>query len=445
MSFGNTRFGGNAPGGNNTNSQPAPASAQGPAVQMVNAMINEAVRVGASDIHYEPRKDKVEVRFRIDGVLHTWRDLPKDLQDVCAARIKVMAELDINEKRLPQDGRISVNFGTRSVDLRISTLPIMYGEKVVMRLLDRGMSFRPLEALDFSPHNKAAFENLIHQPLGLLLVTGPTGSGKTTTLYSALNVLRNKANNIVTCEDPIEYDMEGVNQSQVFEKIGLTFARQLRSILRQDPDVILVGETRDSETAEIAFRAAMTGHMVLSTLHSNDAPTAVTRLTDMGVPPFLISSGLIGMVAQRLVRRLCPSCRRQAPPTPQQAALLSIGANEKIYHPVGCQACEGTGYKGRIGVHEVVAVDENFSRLIMNRAPSSDLRRAAQQAGMVPMREDALLKMRGGLTSPEDVIRQVFLRVDEYDAAPAPPLAPVSADEAVAVPEVEPLAMIGAA
>jgi type II secretory ATPase GspE/PulE/Tfp pilus assembly ATPase PilB-like protein len=221
--------------------------------------------------------------------------------------------------------------------------------------------------------------------------------------------------------------MDGVNQSQVFDKIGLTFARQLRSILRQDPDVILVGETRDSETAEIAFRAAMTGHMVLSTLHSNDAPTAVTRLTDMGVPPFLISSGLIGMVAQRLVRRLCPNCRRQGPPTPQQAALLTINQNEKIFHPVGCQQCEGTGYKGRIGIHEVVSVDEHFSRLIMDRAPSSDLRRAAQAAGMVPMREDALLKMRAGLTSPEDVIRQVFLRVDEYDAASTTLTAPAEA------------------
>lgn len=447
MAFGNSRFGNQnqpqqpqfpgAPTGSDPTAGPGQGSAQGPAVQMVNAMINEAVRVGASDIHYEPRKDRVEVRFRIDGVLHTWRDLPKDLQDVCAARIKVMADLDINEKRLPQDGRISIGFAGRSVDLRISTLPIMYGEKVVMRLLDRGMSFRPLDGLDFSPHNKAVFEGLIHQPLGLLLVTGPTGSGKTTTLYSALNVLRNKSNNIVTCEDPIEYDMDGVNQSQVFEKIGLTFARQLRSILRQDPDVILVGETRDSETAEIAFRAAMTGHMVLSTLHSNDAPTAVTRLIDMGVPTFLISSGLIGMVAQRLVRRLCPNCRRQGPPTPQQAALLSISANEKIFHPVGCQQCEGTGYKGRIGIHEVVSVDEQFSRLIMDRAPSSDLRRAAQKAGMVPMREDALLKMRAGLTSAEDVVRQVFLRVDEYDAtatAPATPVAPVAPAQIEATP-----------
>lgn len=437
MAFGNSRFGNNnapaqqnqpsstafpgAPGGNDV---PTGGNApQGPAVQMVNAMINEAVRLGASDIHFEPRKDRVEVRVRVDGVLQPWRDLQKDLQEVCVARIKVMAELDMNEKRLPQDGRISIALPGRALDLRISTLPVMYGEKVVMRLLDRGMSFRPLDGLDFSPHNKAAFENLIHQPLGLILVTGPTGSGKTTTLYSALNVLRSKTTNIVTCEDPIEYDMEGVNQSQVFERIGLTFARQLRSILRQDPDVILVGETRDTETAEIAFRAAMTGHLVLSTLHANDAPTTVTRLIDMGVPPFLISSGLIGMVAQRLVRRLCPFCRRQAPPTAQQAALLSIAPTEKIYHPVGCQKCDGTGYKGRVGVHEVVAVDEQFARLIMDRAPSSDLRRSAQAAGMVPMREDALMKMRAGITSAEDVIRQVFLRVDEYDAADKKPVA----------------------
>jgi Type II secretory pathway, ATPase PulE/Tfp pilus assembly pathway, ATPase PilB len=401
-------------------------SPQGPAVQLVNSMIGDAVRASASDIHIEPRKDKMEVRFRIDGVLQTWRDLQKDLQDTIVARIKVMADLDINEKRLPQDGRITVSFPGKSLDMRISSLPVLYGEKVVMRLLDRSMSVRPLEALDFSPHNKAAFDELIHQPLGLLLVTGPTGSGKTTTLYSALNVLRSKTTNIVTCEDPVEYDMEGINQSQVFERIGLTFARQLRAILRQDPDVILVGEIRDAETAEIAFRAAMTGHLVLSTLHSNDAPTSVTRLIDMGVPPFLISSGLIGMVAQRLVRRLCPACRRQGPPTPRQAALLSISTTDPIWHPVGCQKCEGTGYKGRIGVHEVVSVDERFQRLIMDRATGSELRRAAQQTGMVPIREDALMKIRAGLTSAEDVIRQVYIRVDDYDTASPAPGAPAA-------------------
>jgi type IV pilus assembly protein PilB len=314
----------------------------------------------------------------------------------------------------------------------------LYGEKIVMRLLDRSMSVRPLEGLDFSPHNKASFEELIHQPLGLLLVTGPTGSGKTTTLYSALNVLRSKAVNIMTCEDPVEYDMEGINQSAVFEKVGLTFARQLRAILRQDPDIILVGEIRDLETAEIAFRAAMTGHLVLSTLHSNDAPTSVTRLIDMGVPPFLISSGLLGMVAQRLVRRLCPACRRQAPPTPQQSALLTISPSDPIWHPVGCSQCEGSGYRGRIGVHEVVQTDEPFSRLVMERAPGSVLRQAAVRAGMVPIREDALLKMRAGLTSAEEVLRQVYVRVDEDEVPSAVP-----ASEPAALPEPDNLAIAG--
>jgi type II secretory ATPase GspE/PulE/Tfp pilus assembly ATPase PilB-like protein len=428
--------GGAQPGGGAGNDPTAPGargvSPQGPAVQMVNAMISDAVRMGASDIHIEPRKDRLEVRLRVDGVLQNWgqgayaNGLPKDLQDTVVARVKVMAELDINEKRLPQDGRITITLPGKSIDLRISSLPVLYGEKIVMRLLDRGMSVRPLDGLDFSPHNKTAFEELIHQPLGLILVTGPTGSGKTTTLYSALNVLRSKTTNIVTCEDPVEYDMEGINQSQVFERIGLTFARQLRAILRQDPDIILVGEIRDAETAEIAFRAAMTGHLVLSTLHSNDAPTSVTRLIDMGVPPFLISSGLIGMVAQRLVRRLCPACRRQGPPTPQQAALLTIDPAMPIWHPVGCQRCSGTGYQGRIGVHEVVSVDERFQRLVMDKAPSSDLRRAANAAGMVPIREDALLKIRAGLTSAEDVIRQVYLRVEE-DAPVTPAQTPPAA------------------
>ncbi|MBB6050840.1 GspE/PulE family protein [Armatimonas rosea] len=386
---------------------------QGPAVQMVNAMVNDAVRLGASDIHIEPRANCLEVRLRVDGVLQTWKELPKDLQDPVAVRIKVLADLDINEKRLPQDGRIAITMPGKSFDLRISSLPVLYGEKIVMRLLDRSMSVRPLQGLDFSPHNQETFEELIRQPLGLVLVTGPTGSGKTTTLYSALNVLRSKATNIVTCEDPVEVNMEGINQSAVNEKVGLTFARQLRAILRQDPDIILVGEMRDQETAEIAFRAAMTGHLVLSTLHSNDAPTSVTRLIDMGVPPFLIASGLVGMAAQRLVRRLCVRCRRQAPPTPRQAALLGISDADPIWQPAGCSECEGTGYKGRIGVHEVVTVDEKFSRLIIDKAPSSILRRASIDAGMVPIREDALNKIRAGLTSAEDVMRQVYLKADD--------------------------------
>ena len=397
---------------------------QGPAVQMVNAMVNDAVRLGASDIHIEPRANCLEVRLRVDGVLQTWKELPKDLQDPVAVRIKVLADLDINEKRLPQDGRIAISMPGKAFDLRISSLPVLYGEKIVMRLLDRSMSVRPLEGLDFSPHNRAIFEELIRQPLGLVLVTGPTGSGKTTTLYSALNVLRDKKTNIVTCEDPVEVNMEGINQSAVNEKVGLTFARQLRAILRQDPDIILVGEMRDPETAEIAFRAAMTGHLVLSTLHSNDAPTSVTRLIDMGVPPFLIASGLIGMAAQRLVRRLCLRCRRQAPPTIRQAALLGISETDLIWQPAGCTDCEGTGYKGRLGVHEVVTVDEKFARLIIDKAPSVVLRRASVDAGMIPIREDAINKIRAGLTSAEDVMRQVYLKADDDDALGAPPAVP---------------------
>ena len=422
------------PGGGGGNMPPPNLTTQGPAVQIVNRMISDAVRLGSSDIHIEPRRSNIDVRFRVDGVLQPWpQAVTKDMQDVITARIKIMAELDINEKRLPQDGRITINLPGRALDLRISTLPILYGEKIVMRILDRSMSFRPLDGLDFAPSNKATFEELIHQPAGLVLVTGPTGSGKTTTLYSALNVLRSKTTNIMTCEDPIEYDMEGINQSAVFDKVGLTFARQLRAILRQDPDVILVGEIRDADTAEIAFRAAMTGHLVLSTLHANDAPTSVTRLIDMGVPPFLVSSGLTGMVAQRLVRRLCPACRQQGPPTPQQALLLSIRPDSVVFQPgPGCQNCAGTGFKGRIGVHEVVATDERFQRLVMDRAPASELRHAARAAGMIPIREDALAKMQAGLTTPDEVLRQVYVKVDEDEepmalGAPAIPALPAPA------------------
>jgi type IV pilus assembly protein PilB len=263
-----------------------------------------------------------------------------------------------------------------------------------------------------------------------VLVTGPTGSGKTTTLYAALNALRSPTVNLVTCEDPVEIDLPGVNQSSVNDRVGLTFARQLRAILRQDPDIVLVGEMRDPETAEIAFRAAMTGHLVLSTLHSNDAPTSITRLLDMGVAPFLIASGLIGMVAQRLVRRLCPSCRQQGPVSEVNARLLSVNVADRFWYPgSGCSVCEGTGFKGRIGVHEVVQVDENMQRLIMDRAPSSDLRKSAVAAGMVPIREDALTKMRAGLTTPDEVLRQVYVKVEDLDtptehvaALEAPPI-----------------------
>lgn len=392
---------------------------EAPAVRLVREIVADAVRLRASDIHVEPRKENVEVRMRIDGVLQVWREFTRDLQDSVASRIKVLAELDINEKRLPQDGRIAFSVSGKSFDVRVSTLPVLYGEKVVLRLLDRSMSVRALDQLDFTRHNASAFHDLIHQPLGLVLVTGPTGSGKTTTLYAALNVLRSKRVNIMTCEDPVEIDLDGINQSAVNEKVGLTFGRQLRAILRQDPDIVLVGEMRDTETAEIAFRAAMTGHMVLSTLHSNDAPTSVTRLIDMGVPPFLISSGLIGMVAQRLVRRLCPQCRRPGNPGTRIAQMLSVPEDDRFwFEGPGCQSCEETGYQGRIGVHEVVRVDEAFQRLVMTQASAPDLRQAAVKAGMVPIREDALIKIRAGMTSPDEVLRQVYVKLDDYDSLP---------------------------
>lgn len=392
---------------------------EAPAVRVVREMVGDAVRMRASDIHIEPRRATLEVRMRVDGVMQVWKELPKDLQDTVVSRIKVLSDLDINEKRLPQDGRIAFNVEGKGFDVRISTLPVLYGEKVVMRLLDRSMSIRGLNDLDFLRLNAEMFTDLIRQPLGLVLVTGPTGSGKTTTLYSALNTLRSPTVNLMTCEDPVEIDLPGVNQSSVNERVGLSFARQLRAILRQDPDIVLVGEMRDPETAEIAFRAAMTGHLVLSTLHSNDAPTSVTRLLDMGVAPFLIASGLLGMVAQRLVRRLCVSCRKQGPISANSARLLSVSPNEVYWYPgAGCPHCDNTGFKGRIGVHEVVRVDEAFQRLVMDRAPSSDLRRAAITAGMVPIREDALTKMRAGMTTVDEVLRQVYVRVDDLDAPP---------------------------
>ncbi len=381
------------------------ASEEAPVIKMVNFLLTEAVRNRASDIHLEPRRNALEVRHRIDGVLVKVRSLPKALQLPCISRLKIMADMDISEKRLPQDARIPLVVEGRSLDLRVSTLPIHYGERVVMRVLDKGASIRGLDELDMSDVNHARFESLIRRSFGIILVTGPTGSGKTTTLYSALNALRDETTNIITCEDPIEYDLDGINQSAVHEKIGLTFSRQLRAILRQDPDVVLVGEIRDAETAEIAFRAALTGHLVLSTLHANDAPSAVTRLMDMGVPEFLISSALIGVVAQRLTRRLCTSCRRPSFPTPSQAEVLSLKPGEDLWEAPGCPACEDKGYRGRIAVHEVLNCDENFSRLVMAQAPGSKLRAAAVEGGMISIRQDAFDKARRGLTSIEEVVR----------------------------------------
>lgn len=386
------------------------ASEQAPVIKMVNLLLAEAVRSRASDIHLEPRRNALEVRHRIDGVLRKVRVLPKALQAACISRLKIMSDLDISEKRLPQDGRIPLVVEGKALDLRVSTLPIQYGERVVMRVLDKSSSIRGMGELDLSPINLERFDSLIHRPFGIVLVTGPTGSGKTTTLYSALNAIQNETTNIITVEDPIEYEMDKINQSAVNEKAGLTFARQLRAILRQDPDVVLVGEIRDAETAEIAFRAALTGHLVLSTLHANDAPSAVTRLLDMGVPAFLIASALNGIVAQRLSRRLCLNCRAETVPTEAQAISLHLGTDEPIWHAPGCSQCDDKGYRGRIAVHEVMVCDEDFGRLIMSQAPGSKLRQAAVASGMISIREDALAKVRSGLTSAEEVIRLLSFR-----------------------------------
>lgn len=386
-----------------------------PVVGMVNQIIIEAIRAGASDIHFEPRKDRLEIRYRLDGQLHRVREFPGALNRAIVARIKIMSVLDIVEYRLPQDGRLSVALDGRNIDVRVSVLPNVHGERIVMRILDKTIALRSMEELGFSPHNLAMFRDMVHKPYGMLLVTGPTGSGKTTTLYSALNELKEITNNIMTCEDPVEYDIDGINQSHVNEKVGLTFAAQLRAILRQDPDIILVGEVRDRETAETALRAALTGHLVLSTLHCNDAPSALPRLTDMGIEPFLLSTAIIGAIAQRLVRTLCPYCREEYAPTAEEQALLygNLGANlgglqPRLWQPKGCVNCSMTGYRGRTGVHEVFPIPGNMQKLIADCEPMETLRNAAAQYGYRPMQADGCLRALLGQTTLSEVRKMVF-------------------------------------
>jgi type IV pilus assembly protein PilB len=379
-----------------------------PVVRIVNLLLVEAINERASDIHLEPRRTHMEVRYRIDGELQHVRNIPRNLMAACISRVKVMADMDIAERRVPQDGRITVKVEGRQVDLRVSTLPIRYGERVVMRVLDRDRSIRQLNELGFSPRNLMTFRWLLQQPNGIILVTGPTGSGKTTTLYAALRELQTTTRNIITCEDPIEYELEGINQSNVNEKAGLTFAVQLRAILRQDPDVILVGEIRDQETAEIACRAAMTGHLVLSTLHTNDAVSAIPRLMDMGVEPFLISSSLVGVVAQRLVRVICSHCKQEYEPTLAELQVLGCPV-ERLYRGAGCPACGGRGYLGRISVHEILVVDDEIRTLTIQRAASSQILNAALRKGMVPMSQDGIEKAIQGITTLEEVTAKTFI------------------------------------
>jgi general secretion pathway protein E len=357
-----------------------------PIIRMLNALLTQAARDGASDIHIEPYERHSSVRFRVDGTLREVVQPNRALHAALISRLKIMAELDIAERRLPQDGRISLRIGTRAVDVRVSTIPCAHGERAVLRLLDKSEGRLSLEALGMQGEVLRRFEQLVTQPHGIVLVTGPTGSGKTTTLYAALQRLDSASSNIMTVEDPIEYELAGVGQTQVNPKIDLTFAKALRAILRQDPDVIMIGEIRDFETAQIAIQASLTGHLVLATLHTNDASSAVTRLTDIGVEPFLLSSSLLGVLAQRLVRKLCPHCKTDN-------------------HPVGCAHCGQTGYSGRSGVFELLVTDDAIRAQIYSRASEADIRAAAIASGMVLMREDGERLVSLGITSREELLR----------------------------------------
>jgi type IV pilus assembly protein PilB len=381
-----------------------------PIVKLVNFIITKAVSDRASDIHVEPQEHDLRVRYRIDGVLHEMMRSPKSAQAAVISRFKIMADMDIAENRKPQDGHTSITVGHHSLDLRVSTLPTVYGERVVLRILRKDSILLRLTDLGFLPQSLERFEDSFRKPYGAVLVTGPTGSGKSTTLYAAVNVLNEIHRHIITVEDPVEYRLAGINQIQTNVRAGLTFARALRSFLRCSPDVILVGEIRDAETATIAIESALTGHLVLSTLHTNDSSSAVTRLVEMGVEPFLVSSSVACVLAQRLARRLCPDCRQEYEPPKQ--LLLDAGYTEEnlpatVWKAVGCRKCGGTGYRGRLGLHEVLLMTEEISHLCVTGATSDDIKRMAVKQGMLTLRQDGLEKARIGDTSVEEVARVV--------------------------------------
>ncbi|GBC86869.1 Type II secretion system protein E [bacterium HR12] len=383
-----------------------------PIVKLVNAIMTQAVADRASDVHIEPTEKDVRIRFRVDGVLHEVMHSPKNIQNGLISRLKVMADLNIAEKRVPQDGRVSMRVSGRQLDLRLATLPTVYGEKVVIRILDKSNALLQLSELGFQEEAYRRFERSFRKPYGAILVTGPTGSGKSTTLYATLNIVNSPDRNIITVEDPVEYRLPGVNQIQINPKAGLTFASALRSILRADPDIILIGEIRDRETAMIAVESALTGHLVLSSLHTNDAPSAITRLTEMGVETFLVASAIDCVVAQRLARRLCDRCKEPYVPDPQE--LREAGFTEEqmerihqLYRPVGCEACSRTGYRGRFGLYEVMPMSEEIERLTVERASSEAIRAVALEQGMIDLRADGLMKAMQGLTSIEEIARVV--------------------------------------
>lgn len=391
-------------------------AAEAPIIKMVNHILVQAVKRGASDIHIEPFEKEVRVRYRIDGVMYPAFTPPKRLQAALISRIKIMANLNIAEKRLPQDGRIEIKVGDKEIDIRVSVLPTTFGERIVLRLLDKTRTFSKLKDLGFADRDYAVIERAIAKPNGIIYVSGPTGSGKTSTLYSILSELNSTEVNIVTVEDPVEYQMPGIAQVQVREKIGLTFAAALRSILRQDPDIIMIGETRDFETAQIAIQSALTGHLVLSTIHTNNAPATITRLLDMGIEPFLIASSIIAVVAQRLVRVLCPVCKKQYKPTPEEIKSLGLSEAEaakiNFYKAVGCDECGGTGYKGRMALFEIMEMTGDIAQLTMERADATAIQRQAVADGMTLLIQDGIRKIKQGLTTIEEVVR-VATALDE--------------------------------
>ena len=383
-----------------------------PIVKYVNALITQAIQDRASDIHLEPTERDLRVRYRIDGVLHEIMRSPRSIQSGVISRLKIMSDINIAERRIPQDGRLSVNANGKKIDLRVATLPTVWGEKVVMRILDNTTARLDLTDLGFSDANFERFSRSFAKPYGMILVTGPTGSGKSTTLYATLNILNRSEVNIITVEDPVEYRLPGVNQVQVNNKAGLNFASALRSILRSDPDIVLIGEIRDHETAQIAVEAALTGHLVLSTLHTNDAPSAITRLTEMGIEPFLVGSAVDCVLAQRLARLLCKKCKEEYTPTPDALIAARFPWVDgqplpTLYRPVGCSQCSKTGYKGRLALHEVMPMSEQLELLTVEHAPASQITDIARQQGMITLRDDGMAKVIRGVTSIDEILRVV--------------------------------------
>ncbi len=378
-----------------------------PVVRLVNQLLSNAVTQKSSDIHIDPQETKVIIRYRVDGILRTERSLPKHMQSMLTARIKIMANLDITEHRIPQDGRIKTNVDFRPIDLRVSTLPTVYGEKIVLRLLDLSSALNDLGKLGFNKLNLNRFQSMIERPTGIVLITGPTGSGKSSTLYAALNKLNSEEVNIITIEDPVEYQLEGINQIQTNANVGLTFAKGLRAILRQDPNIIMVGEIRDRETAEVAIRASLTGHLVLSTIHTNDSLSTVTRLIDMGVEPFLVASSLSGIVAQRLVRKVCRDCAQEEAPSVREIEIFKRRGMtiDRIVRGRGCASCNMTGYKGRLAIHEVLTIEDDMRKVIMNNEPLSKLREHAIRSKTIFLLDDGLYKVKQGYTTTEEILR----------------------------------------